>query len=201
MSSLLSARTTVRPGARLLLQVDNLLSAIERVSLMVAYSLIVFIMLLVSTDAMARYLFGMPFNFTFDLVSAYFMPATLFFALSFTLRHGGHVNVDLIVEHMPPRLHYFLTGLMLLIAFPIVFLIAMEGASKTWHSWLAGDVTTGVHAWQIWMSEIIVPIGFGLLAVRVAHVAVANLYAAITGEYAVAVPISPPRNVPPEDTI
>lgn len=201
MSSLSSAHTRLRPGARLLLRVDHLLSAIERISLTAACALTVLIMLLVSVDAIARYLIGTPISFTFDVVTAYLMPATLFFALSFTLRHGGHVNVDLIVEHMPPRQHYFLIGLMLMIAFPIVFLIATQGASKTWHSWLAGDVTTGVYAWRIWMSEIIVPIGFGVLSARVAHVAVANLYAAITGEHAVAIPMSPSRNVPPEDAI
>lgn len=201
MSDLPSAQTSGRLGARLLMQIDKLLCSVERVTLSISCVLTVFVMLIVSADAISRYLLNAPIGFTFDLVIMYIMPATLFCALSFTLRHGAHVNVDLIVGYLRPRQFDILSGLLMLIAFPLVLFLGTEGAVNTWRAWLGGDVTTGVYAWQIWLSEIIVPIGFGLLAARVAHMAVANLYAGITGERAVAIPLSPHRISKHEEAI
>ncbi len=201
MSDLPPAQTSGRLGARLLMRIDKLLSSIERVTLTVSCALTVFVMLIVSADAISRYLFNAPIGFTFDLVIMYVMPATLFFALSFTLRHGAHVNVDLIIGYMRPRRFDLLSGLLMLVALPLVLFLATEGVANTWRAWLAGDVTTGVYAWQMWLSEIIVPIGFGLLAARVAHMAVANLYAGITGERSVAILLSPHRISTHEEAI
>lgn len=193
MSDLPSAQPSGTLGARLLMRIDKLLCSIERVTLTLSCALTVFVMLIVSADAISRYLFNAPIGFTFDLVIMYVMPATLFCGLSYTLRHGAHVNVDLIVGYMRPSRFDILSGVLMLVALPLVFFLATEGVGNTWRAWLGGDVTTGVYAWQMWLSEIIVPIGFGLLSARVAHMAVANLYAGITGNRAVAIPLSPHR--------
>lgn len=201
MTGPLHPPASARSGARLLVAVDRLLSRLEIALLAVGCVLIVGVMLLVAADALARYAFDSPIGFTFDLVSMYLMPATLFFALAFTLRRGGHVNVDLFVDFVPTRARHLLVGLLVTAALPIVYLIVSEGAAKTYAAWAAGDVTTGVYEWPIWLSEIIVPIGFSLLAARMTHVAIANIYAAVTDDHSAAIPISPPRNAVSEDAV
>lgn len=195
------ATAVSHPVARVFLLLDRLLGYVESAMMGVACALVAAIMLLVSSDAIGRYLFHTPIAFTYDLVTGYLLPASLFLALSFTLRRGGHVNLDFFIHLMSARTRNFVIGALLLISAPIVVLMATGGAAKTWHSWQTASVTIGVYAWPIWAKEIIIPISMGVLALRMTHIAVVNLAAAFADDDSVAIAISPPRNQPAEDAV
>ncbi|MFE3838647.1 TRAP transporter small permease subunit [Pseudogemmobacter sonorensis] len=185
---------------RLLLSFDRLLCRVEVLMMILAGILIIAIMLLVASDALGRYLFRTPIAATYDLVTGYMLPSALLLALSFTLRQGGHVNLDFFIHLMPSRRRNFVVGALLLASTPIVVVMATGGAMKAWHSWQAAEVTIGVYSWPVWLREAIVPVSMGVLALRMAHVALLNLLAAFGDDDAIAIPISPERIEPAKET-
>lgn len=187
--------------ARLFQRIDYGLRAIEGVAVMLSSLLIMVMMLLISADALSRYTFNQPLSFTLDLVTMYLMPGAMFFALAFTLREGGHVNVDLLLHRLSPRARTLVTGIVLLISVPVVAVIVWQMAGKTFDSWERGSAITGFHIWPIWPSEILVPLGMGLLLLRLIYLGCINLFAGVTGQTIPGLVQEPIEDVVVEDTV
>lgn len=59
----------------------------------------------------------------------------------------------------------------------VVAEMALGGGRITWESWINGEITGGEHPTPVWLSKVLVPVGMGLLSLRLCHAAVANLWA------------------------
>lgn len=173
---------------RTILALDAGLGLLERIMMWLACAAIVAMMLMVSADAGLRYLMHSPLAFVQDVVVLYLLPASAFLAFSVALREGAHIAVDSVANTLPQRLFNGLLVLGLLLALVFVAEIARAGAGVAYASWHMAETTGGVYPLLIWPSKIIVPIGMGMLSLRVVHAVVANLHACITGDTEVAYP-------------
>jgi TRAP-type mannitol/chloroaromatic compound transport system permease small subunit len=94
------------------------------------------------------------------------MPAVFFLAVSHTLKVHGHVAVDLLHQRMGRRLRYAVHAVLAVLAAPVFAWAAFAAAQRTWAEFAAGDVSTsglGVPSWSV---SVLLPLGFGLLALR-----------------------------------
>lgn len=144
---------------RLITAAENSLSAIASVMLLA-------IMLLVVVDVGLRYALHSPLGWSYDLISQYLMVGLFFFALSPTLEHEEHVRVDVLLKHFPPAMRH-LAELVTYAAASVVFaLIVYVSFTKALHSFQANEVAPGAVPWPAWLSVGLVPVGAGLLLVR-----------------------------------
>lgn len=126
-------------------------------------------MFIITADVVQRYAFNAPLTFTYDLISRYLMPAAFFLTLAQAMRRNEHVGVDLLVRRMAVRSRCALT---LVVYFPTALFFAAVfylGTLTTWDAWIEGDVLGGLIPWPMWASAIFVPIGSGLIFVRIVH--------------------------------
>ena len=190
----LATRDTGHPeGTHPVVTINRMLGRVETAMLVISCILIGAMLVMVATDAVSRYLFNAPLRFTYDVVTMYLMPGAMFFAISHTLRLGGHVNVDLFIDVMPARLSRTLLGLGLLATVPIALVIAYRVGILAHESYVTGDAAVGLYRWPHWISEIIVPVTFGMLALRMTLLGVANLMAAVGQDPRLVAVISPSR--------
>ncbi len=124
------------------------------------------IMLIMVADVSLRYFANEPLAWAYDLIAQYLMVAVFFFSLSTTQREGENIRVDVLVRVMPTRLHHALCCIGFIASTIMLLIIAYEGGHKTLVAWRAGEVLAGVVAWPTWVANIMVPIGAGMLAVR-----------------------------------
>jgi TRAP-type C4-dicarboxylate transport system permease small subunit len=99
--------------------------------------------------------------------AGYFLAAASFLAFAPTFRHGSHIRVNLIISRLGDRARW---------GFEMVTL-AITGAAVTYATWYAaallaeslhyGDKSTGMIAIPIWIPQIAMVGGLGLLAVAV----------------------------------
>lgn len=61
-------------------------------------------------------------------------------------------------------------------------------AGRSWEDWSSGAATSGAVLWPTWLSEVLVPIGAGLLTLRLLLHAGAHLASLVTGQMLVALP-------------
>ena len=80
------------------------LKRLEQASMLIAVAAITLIMLIVSFDAILRYLFNSPLQWSYELVGYYLMVVGIYFALSGTFTSGDHVNITLVRDMLPKRL-------------------------------------------------------------------------------------------------
>ncbi|MCU4178857.1 TRAP transporter small permease [Bosea sp. BH3] len=149
----------MKPILRLLARVENALGWLAALA-MIAMMLVVF------CDVLMRYIFHSPLSWAYDLISLYLVAAVFYFSLSAAYSEGAHVNVDILQQTFPKtgiRLSEIVTAA---VGTMIFGLIAYFGALKTIDAFVEKDVLSGAIAWPTWPANALVPLGCGLLALR-----------------------------------
>lgn len=145
---------------------NRVLTVCERFLNSIAAAMMFLIMLIVVVDVMLRYFFNSPLAWSYELVSLYLMVGLFFFSLSDALSFNAHVCVDLLQNHMSLRMRHAAEMVGYACASVVFAGIVYVSAQRTWVSYTGHDVIAGSIAWPTWLSTIAVPIGAGLLLLR-----------------------------------
>lgn len=147
------------------------------------------IMVIVVVDVALRYLFNAPLGWSYDLISLYLMVALFFLALSVTQRDDHHVRVDIVFRHVSPRVRHSMELVGYLLTAVVLAGIVYQGSVKFWISWQNNDVMAGAVPWPTWLGAAFVPLGVGLLLLRLVF-SVFSLALAIAKGSATAIGVS-----------
>src|SRR5690625_5209108 len=145
---------------------NRLLSALERVMLFGTYIALFLMMVLISIDAIIRYFFNATLLDVYHFTELYLMPLTVFFALAYTQQVRGHVSVSLLDKFVPIQIRRVVLSLAYVAAAICFALIAWRSFYPAWADLVKWRTTAGVVPWPTGISRIIIPIGAGLLALR-----------------------------------
>ena len=165
-----------------------MLATIERALTVVAVAFLFVIMLLVVADVFMRYVVGRPFSFTYDLIGLYLLAGVFFFTLSDALREHAHVGVDILLSRFSPagrRLSEIVTALAGLFVFT---LICKAGFERALDNFVEHDVLAGAIPWPTWISAALVPLGCGVLVLRLLLQLIGHVVSLTTGRDLYALP-------------
>lgn len=126
------------------------------------------VMFIIVADVIARYVVGRPIAWVYDLVSIYFINATLYLIASDTLRRQGHLALDLRVNLLPARAWSALQGIGWVMVDAVLLAATWVVGQSALRSWAAREIRPGLYEWPVWLETGIVAFGLGLLALRVA---------------------------------
>lgn len=147
-------------------RVDKGLSWIENLAAIVAGCAVLVAMVLVSFDAILRHLFAMPLTFQLHLTQYYLLVALTMLGLSWGYRQGGAIQITLLTDHLPRPVVHVLIRVGLFCSAVYVVVLAWRGYLVFEQAWSRGSVIMGVIDWPVAWSWIWIPIGCGLLAIR-----------------------------------
>ncbi|MGL4288545.1 MAG: TRAP transporter small permease [Phreatobacter sp.] len=150
------------------------------------------IMVVVAWDVAMRYGFNRPLSWAYDLISLYLLAGVFFLALSRAYSAGAHVNVDILQQKLPPSVMRVTEIITCALGAVIFAVICHVGFDRALEAFQAKDVMSGGIEWPTWPALALVPVGFGLLAVRLAAQGLAQLLSLITGH--AIVPPGAPRH-------
>lgn len=147
-------------------RVEDTLAALAAVALLALAGLVVL-------GVVLRYVVGQPIVWAFAFTTDYLLVAVFFLALPYTVRAGAHVRIDMLYRAMPPRAQRWcdVVGGVLSVLFAAA--LTWGGVALTTGAWADGDVPPpgGAElAWPVWTSTIMVPLGAGVLLVRLLYV-------------------------------
>lgn len=168
--------------------VHRALAGLELGASVIASVMLFAIMLVVVLDVTLRYIFNSPLAWSYDLISLYLMVGMFFFSLSSTLQHHEHVRVDLLLKHFPVWARH-LAELVTYVCASVVFaLIVYVMGAKTLASFAANEVAPGDIPWPTWLSLLAVPLGAGLMLLRMVLRLVGHALSLVTGRSVVPLP-------------
>ena len=141
------------------------LEKVIRVLGAVAAALIITIMILTTTDVVARYIIGSPLKGGVEISEILFLSA-VYLGLSYTHLFREHVGVDLFISHLSPTARLVLETFMLFLALFTYGLLAWRGGSA-----FCASVTTGEYRWGLisipmWPARLMIPLGTSVLCLR-----------------------------------
>lgn len=125
-------------------------------------------MMHVTADVFAKWLFNHPLEGTIEIVSGYYMVAVSFLPLAYISRHEGQIIVELFTQGISKRKLFRLDGLVNI--FTILYLSLF-----TWQTTVAAIEQTEIgELWEtaggfvhIWPSRWLLPIGCALMTLYV----------------------------------
>lgn len=165
-------RRAARRGLERLETGLNLLSAV----------ILFLLMFYVTAEVTMRYLFNRPLPGHLEATQLLIAPA-VFLALSWVQARRGHVGMDLLHARLPPRWRGLVDCFTVSIALLTFAVITWFSWESTLSAWQVGDVTPTANL-QTWWSKLAVPLGAGLLCVRLVMQLVESARTAATGRAA-----------------
>ncbi len=100
-----------------------------------------------------------------DDISGYFMGASTFFALAYSLRRGGHIRVELMLQRLGSGARRFFEIWALGAAGAMTAYASWWCIFLTWESYMLGDVSPGVIAIPLWIPQLSMCAGITLLCI------------------------------------
>ncbi|MEQ9815364.1 MAG: TRAP transporter small permease [Azospirillaceae bacterium] len=147
-------------------RIDWVVSRIEDVCAIVAGCAVVAAMFLVSTDAILRHLFAAPLTFQLHLTEFYLLVMMVLLGISWGYRKGGTIQIKLLLVVLPRRVMEPVIRVGLAVAAVYLLGLAWRGYLVFERAWVEDEVVMGVVNWPVDLSWIWVPLGCGLLAIR-----------------------------------
>ena len=152
-------------------------------------SLMLFLLMcLIVADVSMRYFFNAPLQWSYEVVSSYLMPGLFFLAVSHTLRAHSHVAVDILHNYVGPRTRYTFEAIASALAAPAFAIAAWMSAGVTLEDFRTAATSSSGLAVPTWTVSIFLPLGFGLLSVRLFLNLVGYLLSLSTGREVLALP-------------
>lgn len=145
---------------------ERVLRVLETIGVSVAGIMMFLIMLVVVGDVVLRYFFNSPLSWSYELISLYLMVGLFFFALSDTLAANAHVCVDILHLCMPVRLRHASEFIGYACVIPVFAGIFYMSVLRTWESYQGAEVLAGHIAWPTWLASVCVPLGVGVILLR-----------------------------------
>lgn len=145
---------------------NQVLIKIEGIACYVAGACVVVMMVLVTVDALGRYFFASPLRFQFELTTHYLMVAASLLGFAWGKRQGAFIKLTGAGRLLGTTGRNWLAAFNNIIAAVLFALATWYSAERAWSAFQAGDTYFGVIDWPVWLAEILVPIGCGLLTLR-----------------------------------
>lgn len=142
----------------------NLWGRVERALTVLSAVVVCLMMLLVVTQIMARTLrTALP-----GIVESLelLVVAVVFLGLAYTQSINGHIRIDIISNQLPVKWRKVLEGLLLALALGTFGIMTYVSGEAAYEAWVLGDYREGLIEYPLWPSKILIPIGVGLLSLR-----------------------------------
>lgn len=171
-------------------RISKALGALEKVASTIAAIFMFAIMMIVFTDVVMRYAFNKPFSWAYDLISIYLMAGIFFLVLSEAYASNAHVSVDILQQKFPLAVKRLTEIVTCIVGIVVFSLIAWLGWLRMVDAFHAGDVMAGAIPWPMWPSIGLVPLGAGIITIRLALHFVGHILSLATGRSLIPLPAS-----------
>lgn len=150
---------------QVLFSAERWLNKIERGFCYTAAGL-VFVMIFPTTvDVILRYIFNSPLPEMFQLTE-FMMVGVVYLAIAYVQQLKDHIKIEIATQWLPKKGQDILDLFGCLVGLLIFAIITWQTGRLAWEAWDTQDYTMGIVQFPLWPAKSILPIGVGLLCLR-----------------------------------
>jgi TRAP-type mannitol/chloroaromatic compound transport system permease small subunit len=155
-----------RPGAsRLLVRLAAGVEAVNGLAGLGAGLIVLAMVFMICREAIGRYFFSAPTAWVSEL-SGFLLVGVVFLSGGYILREGAHLRVDIFYTRFTARNRTLVDVLGYLLALPFLGFVEWQSALLAWRAFGYGERSM-IMRWPIYLPELFVPLGVGLLLLQV----------------------------------
>jgi TRAP-type C4-dicarboxylate transport system permease small subunit len=158
-----------------LLNINSLLSAVENLMLAIAALCVMAILLVTAVDVVGRYVLNQALGWAYD-TALVLMVGTVFLSISSIQAARGHVAVEVLYDHLPPKGRWFMACLHVVIGAFGFFLIGWKNIEYAAEAARMGWVYGGFGVIPTWVPYGFIAIGSFLMAIRMVEQLLSMLF-------------------------
>ncbi|GAA1096498.1 TRAP transporter small permease subunit [Nocardiopsis composta] len=158
-------------------RVRRAVTRVEEAMMALAIAALAAMLVLMGAEVLMRYAFARPLGWSVAFIQDYLMVGMFYLGLSATYRTGAHVSVDVVYERLGPRVRLILDLLGQVLAFALFALVFYAGAETVREAVATNEIPPpggGPLSWPSWTSYVLVPLGSGVLLLRLAATALTH---------------------------
>ncbi len=148
---------------------ERVLSKVEDVLHLAGCLSLVAVAVLINWDILLRLFANRPVQIQFELTELYLMPALATLSLSRVFRDGGHLALESTPERLPGPTGVAISKLRLLLPAAFFAAVTFMSGKFAFKAIAHGDVVYGVIDWPLGWAYAVVPLGCGVLVLRLLH--------------------------------
>ncbi len=139
---------------------------IERICFRLSCSAVLFMMLLVTVDAIARYAFDSPIIGVYEITEDYLMVILVFLGLSYSYRKGAFVRVTTFARYLPGTLRAVIDKLFIAGSIVVFAMIGIGGFNTGVHAARIGEFSSNILHYPLAPAYFLVTVGSVMLCAR-----------------------------------
>jgi TRAP-type C4-dicarboxylate transport system permease small subunit len=119
-------------------------------------------------DTVATVVLGQPFGLvvpSYANFAGFFLTGATFFALAYTLKHGAHIRVTLVIQLLPPKVRQAVEVWCILVGLAIAGFFTWFTVGLVATSLHFDDMSTGMVAIPLWIPQTTLVLGGGVLTI------------------------------------
>ncbi len=124
---------------------------------------------LINGDILLRLFANRPVQIQFELTELFLMPALATLSLSRVFRDGGHLALEFTPERLPGLVGTVISKLRLLLPAAFFAAVTVMSGKFAFEAISHGDVEYGVIDWPLGWAYAVIPLGCGVLVLRLLH--------------------------------
>ena len=150
--------------------IGRLLGGTIGMATLIGATAIALMMLHITADVVAKFVFSSPLPGTIAIVSQYYMVAVVFIPLAFAERRNAHISVEVLVEHMPIVVQRRLNFASAAFSATVFGLLAWRGFEEAMRKYNVGSfiIEQGVRI-DSWPAYYLLPLGAGLMVLTLLY--------------------------------
>ncbi len=153
---------------------ERILRRIEDILHMAGCLALLAVVCLINGDILLRLFVGTPVQVQFELTELYLMPAIAMLSLSRVFRDGGHLALDFLPEALGRAFGGMIERAALILPAALFAAVTFMSGRFALNAIVHGEVEYGVIDWPLGWAYAAVPLGCGVLVLRLLHDALAN---------------------------
>lgn len=138
----------------------------------VAITALVFLQVILNLiDRLAKLFTGTAIGLTVPSYSdftGFFLAASAFLALAYTLRAGEHIRINLITSRLPANIQHIFELITVAIGLVLALFMTWHVGVMTYESWAFKDMSSGIVPVPLWIPQASMVLGLLILAIAFA---------------------------------
>jgi TRAP-type C4-dicarboxylate transport system permease small subunit len=119
----------------------------------------------ITADVILRYGFRSPLHGSLEL-GEFMMIGIVYLSIAYIQAVKGHIRIEVGSAWLPKKFQIAMDIFGYAIGLALFSIIAWRSGQLAWEAWITKDYTMGVVYFPLWPAKSIVPIGTGLLCLR-----------------------------------
>lgn len=148
---------------------ERVLSKVEDVLHLAGCLSLVAVAVLINGDILLRLFANRPVQIQFELTELFLMPALATLSLSRVFRDGGHLALEFTPRDLPGLLGRVISLLRLLLPAAFFAAVTFMSGKFAFEAISHEDVEYGVIDWPLGWAYAVIPLGCGVLVLRLLH--------------------------------